>query len=353
MAGWPDPDQAVAERLEESLGDDVVGAARARSPILRFLVRRFASALVTLVVVSIVIFAATDAIPGSPAASILGKFATPSEVVVLDKRLGFEKPATTRYFDWVGGLLQGTLGNSAVGLAQGQRSAPIWPLIRGRLANTLTLTLLTTLLVVPLALLLGSAAAIKVDRPLDHTITTVTLALIAMPEFVVGALLILLFFVALRWLDPTSLIPPGSPAITHPALLVLPVTTLLATSVGWATRLVRAGMVEALQSDYVAAARLNGIAEWTVIRRYAMRNALAPSVQVFAITIQALFGGIVVVETIFSYPGLGQALVTAVLSHDSTLIESVAMLIATFYILVNVLADFIVLLLVPKLRTRA
>ena len=351
--GWSAPDSALSGSVNQAPAFDAGRVRRFRSPLARFIVRRLATALLTLVVVSMIIFGATDLIPGSPAASILGKFATRSELGVLDKRLGFDKPLTTRYVDWVGGLVQGSLGNSAVGLAQGERSAPIWPLIRGRLANTFTLTLLTALLVIPLALLLGSLAAIRFDRPLDHTISTVTLTLIAMPEFVVGSLLILLFFVLLHWLDPTSLIPPGSPAIKHVGLLILPVLTLLATSVGWATRLVRAGMIEALQSDYVTAARLNGVAEWTVIRRYALRNALAPSVQVFAITVQALFGGIVVVETIFSYPGLGQALVTAVMSHDSTLVESVAMLIAAFYIAINVAADFIVLLLVPKLRTRS
>lgn len=332
--------------LAESLGRP------GRHPLLHFAVRRISTGVLTLVMASIVIFLATDLIPGSPAASILGRFAPPHQLALLDKQLGFDKPLTTRYVDWVHGLFQGTLGNSAVEIARGAHSAPIWPLISGRLGNTLTLTALTTLLVIPLALLIGTMAALRLDRPLDHAISTVTLTLIAMPEFVVGALFILLFFVTLHWLDPTSLIPPGSPAITHIGLLVLPVLTLLATSVGWSTRLVRAGMVETLQSDYVTAARLNGIAEGTVIRRYALRNALAPSVQVFALTVQALFGGIVVVETIFSYPGLGQELINAVMTHDSTMVQSVAMLIAAFYIAVNVLADFVVVLLVPKLRTR-
>jgi peptide/nickel transport system permease protein len=163
--------------------------------------------------------------------------------------------------------------------------------------------------------------------------------------------LILLFFSVLHWLQPVSLIPPGSPAAAHPNLLVLPVLTLLATSVAWTTRLVRAGMVEVLDSDFVQMARLQGLREPLVVRRYAMRNALAPSVQVFAVSIQALFGGVIVTEVLFSYPGLGAQLVNAVEAHDTTLVQGIALVIATFYILVNVIADVVVVALVPRLRT--
>ncbi len=315
------------------------------------MVRRTVAGLLTLLVATVLIFLATDLLPGSPAAAVLGKYSTPAEIHALDKHLGYDQPLAVRYLDWLDGLAHGKLGNSAVGLAQGEPAAPIWPLIRSRLLNTLTLTLLATALLIPISLVLGSLAALRVGRFTDHAISTVTLALISMPEFVIGSLLILLFFVALNWLPPVSFIAPGSLAITHPTELVMPVLTLLATSVAWTTRLVRSGMVDVLDSDYVQMARLNGLAEPRVIRRYALRNALAPSVQVFAIAVQALFGGVIVVEVVFSYPGLGKGLVDAVMIHDNPLIQSIALLIGAFYILVNVLADILVVVLVPKLRT--
>ena len=203
----------------------------------------------------------------------------------------------------------------------------------------------------PLALFFGTWAALRAGRLTDHTISTGLLATISLPEFVTGTLLVLVFFSVLGWLQPVSFIPPGSPAIEHPKLLVLPVLTLLAASVAWAARLVRAGVIETLGSEYVQAARLNGLSERRIIRRYALRNALAPSVQVFAVSIQALFGGVIVTEVLFSYPGLGAQLVNAVEAHDTTLVQGIALVIATFYILVNVIADVVVVALVPRLRT--
>ncbi|HEY1366399.1 MAG TPA: ABC transporter permease [Gaiellaceae bacterium] len=323
-----------------------------RRRLARFVARRVLTGILTLFVASILIFAATDLLPGSPASNALGKFATKPQIAALDRKLGYDHPLPVRYLNWLGGVVHGDLGDSAIGIAQGSASAPIWPLIRDRLFNTLTLAITTAILLVPISLLLGAWAALRVNRPADHAISTTTLALIALPEFVVGTLLILLFFTVLHWLQPVSLIPPGSPAVAHPNLLVLPVLTLLATSVAWTTRLVRAGMVEVLDSDFVQTARLQGLREPLVVRRYAMRNALAPSVQVFAVSIQALFGGVIVTEVVFSYPGLGKELVDAVLIHDTPLVQSIALLIATFYILVNVVADIVVVLLIPKLRTQ-
>jgi peptide/nickel transport system permease protein len=298
------------------------------------------------------IFAATDLLPGSPGGNALGKFATPAETTVLNKKLGYDHPLPVRYLNWLKGVLRGDLGKSSIGVAQGG-SAAIWPLIHNRLLDTLTLALIATILLVPASLILGTYAALHSGRAVDHAISTSTLALISLPEFVIGTLGILLFFSVLGWLQPVSLIPPGDPAISHLDLLVLPVLTLLASSVAWTTRLVRAGMIEVLESDYVQMARLNGLPERLVISRYALRNALAPSVQVFAVSIQALFGGVIVTEVVFSYPGLGKELVDSVQIHDTTLVQSIALLIATFYILINVVADVVVVLLVPRLRAQA
>lgn len=319
--------------------------------LLRFFVRRLGTAILTLLAASILIFCATNLLPGSPAANALGKFATPSEVTALNKKLGFDHPVPVLYVRWLGKAVRGDLGDSATLTAQTGAPVPIWPLIRARFLNTLTLALLATLLLVPLALVLGASAALRAGKFTDHSLSTITLALISLPEFVVGTLLIGIFFSALHLLVPLSLIPPGTAAISKPLLLIMPVLTLLATSVAWSARLVRAGMLEVLDSEYVQTARLHGLSEGRVITRYALRNAVAPAVQVFAVSIQSLFGGVIVTEVVFSYPGLGAQLVNAVLSHDTTLVQGIALLIAIFYILVNVIADVLVVALVPKLRT--
>ena len=326
-------------------------AHRRRAPLARFFLRRAATGVLTLLVASMLIFAATDLLPGSPASNALGKFATPEDTRALNEKLGFDHPLPVRYWNWLSGAVEGDLGDSAVGTANSGTPAPIWPLIHDRLLNSLTLAITAAILLVPLSLLFGTISALKAGRLTDHTISTSLLALISLPEFVAGTLLLLVFFTLLHWLQPNSFIPPGSPAIDHPALLVLPVLTLLAASVAWAARLVRAGMIDVLDSEYVQAARLNGLQEGRIVWRYGLRNALAPSVQVFAVSIQALFGGVIVTEVLFSYPGLGAELVNAVEGHDTTLVQGIALLIATFYILVNVVADVLVVALVPRLRT--
>jgi peptide/nickel transport system permease protein len=209
------------------------------------------------------------------------------------------------------------------------------------------------ILLIPLSLLFGLIAGLRAGGWQDHLISTLTMIFMALPEFVVGSILVVVFSVALAVLPPVSLLAPGATALAHPNLLVLPVLTLLAVSVAWTIRLVRVGTIEVLKMDYVQMARLQGIAERKVLRRYVLRNALAPSVQIFALSIQYLFGGVIVTESVFSYPGLGKQLVSAVQSHDDTQVQAIAIILATIYILINIFADLLVVVLVPKLRTQA
>jgi peptide/nickel transport system permease protein len=331
--------------------EPTVSAGRASHPLRRFLVRRLAQGLLTLVVASIVVFAATSAIPGSPATAILGRNADPKAVAAINHRLGFDKPIVDRYANWLGDALQGNLGNSAVEIAQGATSAPIWPIIRSPLADTTTLALVTILLLIPISLILGVWSGLKAGRWQDHVIATVTLVLIAMPEFVIGSLLIAILFVATHLLPPVSIISPGVFPLLHPNILVMPVLTLLAVSVAWTVRLIRVGTIEVLQTDYVQMARLHGIRERKVLRRYVLRNALAPSIQIFALSIQYLFGGVIITETVFNYPGIGSQLVAATTSHDNTEVQAITLILAAIYILINIVADLLVMMLVPKLRT--
>jgi peptide/nickel transport system permease protein len=326
--------------------------SRQRHPLTWFLVKRLGAAAATLLVVSILVFAGTELLPGDPAGAILGRNATPENLAELQARMGLDRPAVERYGDWLGGLLTGDLGNSAAGYAQGTELS-IWGDVKGNLWNSFALAAITAVLLVPLALLFGVLASLRAGRASDHGISLTSLAISSLPEFVLGSLLILGFFSWLDVLPPVSLIAPGTSPFAEPAKLVLPVLTLLGVTCAASIRMVRAGMVETLAADYVHMARLNGFRERLVIWRYALRNALAPSVQVFAQNIQYLIGGIIVTEYLFAYPGIGIELVNAVAIRDTRAVQSIAIFIAAFYVLLNLIADLVVVLLVPKLRTGA
>ncbi len=324
---------------------------RREHPVLLFVARRLAAAIATLLIVSILVFVGTEVLPGDAAGAVLGRNATPAQVEEMRALMGLDRPAPERYLDWLGGVLTGDLGNSAAGFAAGGVS-PIWEEISGKIANSFALAGITAALMIPLSLLLGIVAAVRAGRALDHAISISSLAIISLPEFIIGSLLILVFFSWLDLLPPVSLIAPDTNPLTQPDVLVLPVLTLLGASLAASIRMVRAGMVEALNAEYVTMARLNGFRERMVVTRYALRNALAPSVQVLAQNIQYLVGGIVVTEYLFNYPGLGKELVDAVAIRDVREVQSVALLIAAFYVGLNIAADLLVVLLVPRLRTQ-
>jgi peptide/nickel transport system permease protein len=321
-------------------------------PVASFLARRLLAAAVTLFVVSVLIFLATNVLPGNAASVILGKQATGIQLRQLEHLMGLNRPLVVRYASWVGGFIRGNLGDSAAGYAAGGRIS-IWSLIHFKLVNSLLLAGITFVLAVPVSLLLGTVAAVRAGKPTDHGITIVSLALISLPEFVLGSLLILAFFSWLHVLPPVALFAPGVSPLSSPSALVLPVLTLLGVTVGAAVRMLRAGMFETLRSEYVEMARLHGLQERKVLLRYALRNGLGPSVQVFAQILQYLLGGIIVVEYLFAYPGLGAELVNAVSIRDVLEIEAITMIFATAFILINIFADLLVVMLVPKLRTGA
>jgi peptide/nickel transport system permease protein len=329
------------------------GETREVPPVLAFLARRLVGAALALFIASILIFAATSILPGDAASVVLGRGATPEAVQQLDRELNLDRPRAQQYVSWLAGFVHGDLGDSSVGLAQGAKHAPIWDLIANPVRNSLILALITAIFMIPLSLALGALSAVFAGKPIDHAISIGSLAAIALPEFVIGSLLIGVFFVWLDVLPPVAIIPPGDDPLSHPTKLILPVATLLLASLAASIRMVRAGMIEVLRTDYVQTARLNGLAERWVLWRYAMRNALAPSVQVLAQNLQWLIGGIIITEAVFAYPGIGTTLVTAVGNRDLTLVQSVAMLIAVVYVLLNLIADLIVFLLVPKLREPA
>jgi peptide/nickel transport system permease protein len=327
------------------------GRSRGSHPYVRFFVRRLLGALATLVVVSMLIFFTLNVLPGDVASRILGRTATPEALAALRHRLGLDRSAFTQYLDWIGGALHGDLGTPATAVARGNTEATVWAAISGPLSNSVYLAGIAVVLLIPLSLTLGAWAAVRAGKASDHVISVTALTFGSMPEFLTATLLVVVFFSWLDLLPPVVSISPGESPLAHPDQLVLPVATLLAVSLAFTIRMVRAGTIEALQQDYVAMARLNGVGEGRVIRRYALRNALAPSVQAIAQTITYLAGGIIITESVFNYPGIGRALIQAVNSRDVTTVAAITLILATFYVVINIVADFVVVLLVPKLRT--
>lgn len=324
---------------------------RSRHPVLRFIARRVAAGIATLLVASVLVFLATNALPGNVAEVVLGRHASPALVANLDRKLGLDRSLLARYGSWLGGLVHGDLGQSAVELANGAPSAPVSKIIGAPLVNSAVLAIGTVILLIPLSLLAGTIAAVRAGRASDYAVSYVSLVLGALPEFVLGTFLILVFFSELNLLPPVAGVPPGTSPLDNIDALILPIMTLLGVSVAFCARQVRAGVIEALRQDYVRMARLSGLPERRVRWRYALRNAIAPSVQTFAQAIQYVFGGIIVVEALFAYPGIGSLLVQAVTLRDVTEVQAIAIVLAAVYIVINILADLLVVFLVPKLRT--
>ena len=321
-------------------------------PVVAFVGRRVAQGLVLLILISMLIFGATNVLPGNVAETVLGKQATPAHVAILDKKLGLNRPLPVQYGSWVSGAVRGDFGRSAVAVAENNLGdSSVSGMIGVPLRNSAILALLATVVILPLALVLGTIAGVRAGGGLDYAISYPALLLGAFPEFVLGIALIAIFFTTLGWLVPVALVPPGSTPFSHPTSLILPVMTLAGVSVGWAARQVRAGMAEVMQRDYVMMARLAGIPRRRVLVKYALRNSLATTVQVMAQTMQYLLGGIVVVEVLFSYPGIGNLLDQSVQSRDTTVVQAIGLILAAIFIFINIAADLVVVLLVPKLRT--
>lgn len=326
-------------------------AGRRAHPVLAFLARRLVGAVATLLVASMLIFVATQLLPGDTASAVLGKAASPEAVAALRHRLGLDRSIVAQYADWLAHFVRGDLGDSAVALAGGAESAPVSAVIAGPLLNSATLALITLVLTIPLTLALGVFTGLRAGRTADHLLTTASLALVSVPEFVLASLLILVFFTGLQLLPPVALVAPGESPLADPTALVLPVLTLLIIGVAVGMRQVRAGVAEVARRQYVTMARLNGIAERRVVWRYIVRNSLAASVQMIAQNVQYLLGGIVLVEVVFAYPGVGKLLVDAVTARDFTEVQAITVLIGAFAVALNIVADLIVVFLVPQLRT--
>lgn len=311
-----------------------------------FIVRRLLLGLVTLWVTSVVIFAATQALPGDAARSILGRSATPESLAELRKQLGLDKPVLEQYWSWISGVFTGDLGTSLA------NSLPVTEVLGERLVYSLFLMLIAAVISVPLGILIGASSARHRDSAYDQVTSVTTLGLAALPEFVVGITLAVLFSTTVFHVLPSVIVTePGSRPWEYPKELILPVIVLVIAVVPYTARIMRASTVEILESDFVEMARLKGLPERRVLWRHAVPNALAPTFQVTALNLAYLAGGIVVVEAVFNYPGIGLLLVDSVRARDMPVVQAVALLIATLYVLLNLLADVATILVSPRLRT--
>jgi peptide/nickel transport system permease protein len=314
-------------------------------PIADLVIRRLAVGLLTLLVVSAVVFLATEVLPGNAAFAVLGRGANPTRLHALERRLHLNRGLADQYWIWLSGLFTGKLGTS---LANGQ---PVWALVKPRLINSAVLVFVTGLIGAIVGVVLGAAAALRKNGWFDHVTSVVALAVTSLPEFVVAiALIILASTVVFHWLPAVSLLAPGTYAWSQPKLLILPVATLVIVIIPYIFRMMRVSMIEALESDYVEMARLKGAPEWRIVLVHALPNALAPTIQVIGLNFLYLAGGVVVVEYVFNFPGIGQGLVFAVENRDIPVVQFIVVVLAAFYVLMNIITDVIALLATPRRR---
>ncbi len=326
-------------------GSDRLARLSRGHPVMRLVAVRIVLGVITLWLVSVVIFAATQALPGNAAYAVLGHSATPQRLHAVEAQLHLNRPLISQYGSWIGGVLHGNFGTS---LANGES---VSALIGSRIVNSAVLVVAAGVIGTLIAGLLGVLAAARRDRWFDHVASVVALAVTALPEFVVAIALVIVFSVlVLHALPAVSAIPPGSEPWQNLKELILPVATLAIVIAPYIFRMVRAAMIEALESDYVEMARLKGLRPRRVLLLHAFPNAIPPVIQVVGLNLLYLAGGIVVVEYIFNYPGVGAALVDAVSNRDIPTLQFIVLVLTTFYVFVNIVTDVIALLASPRRR---
>jgi peptide/nickel transport system permease protein len=308
--------------------------------LARYALRRLLLGVAQVVAVATLVFALTEALPGDAAVVLAGDIPDEERIAQIRSALELDRPAVERWAGWLTGLARGDLGASLVS------GRPVSGVLADGLPPTLVLAGLTLVLLVPISVAAGVAAAVRQGGLLDRALTTVTVALYSIPEFALGVVLVAVFAVRLGWFPPTAV---GAPAnlLQQPALLVLPVAVLLARPVCSISRLVRAGMIDALGSGYVAHARRMGLSGRRVLLTHALPNALAPGVQQLARTTDWLLGGVIVVESVFVIPGLGTLLNDSVAARDIPVIQALCVLFGTTTVVVNLVADLTAYRLTP------
>ncbi|MBI3673333.1 MAG: ABC transporter permease [Rhizobiales bacterium] len=317
-------------------------------PVLRTVLQRLGLGLLTLFVVSVVIFSSLILLPGGFAEAILGQGATPETVKAFNHEIGVDRPAIVRYVEWIGNILRGDFGYSYAGLG-GSIKRSVSEMIAPRLYNTFFLAIMTAIVAVPLSLFLGVMAALKRNSVFDRVVNSVTLTTIAMPEFFIAYVLMFFFAIRHRWFYSLSTVSDATPFLEHIYRAALPSITLTLVIVAHMMRMTRAAIINLLASPYIEMAQLKGVARRDVIIKHALPNAWAPIVTVVAFNLAYLVVGVVVVEVVYVYPGIGQLMVDSVSSRDMPVVQACALIFAATYILLNLSADVISIITNPRL----
>jgi len=309
----------------------------------RYILKRLGLTVITLVIVSFVVFAASQLLPGDVGRTILGPYASQQQVDALDKSLGNDKPLPVRYWNWASDFVKGDWGVSPV------QNVEVRPLVLGRLKNSLYLGAFAMVLIVPFSIFMGVVAALNYGKTADRAISIIGLSFIALPEFVIGVILIVVFAVQLGWF-PTSSQVPGTNPVDWFRQLLLPAIPIMFVLFGYISRMARTGTVDALQANYTRTAVLKGLPRRHVVTRHVVRNSMLPTITVVSVQVGYLVGGLLVVETLFAYPGIGQLTLESATGHDLPTLEACVLMIAIIYCFANLIADLAYGILNPRVR---
>ena len=310
----------------------------------QFILRRLLLMLFTLVMISLLVFSAIEIVPGDAAQMILRQQATPETLEALRARLGLDQPAYVRYLTWINGVARGDWGESLI------MNVPVGPLLAQRLRNSLALAVIVLLVANPLGILAGVIAGLNPGRWADHSITTFTLFAVSFPPFGTAIFLITVMASWLRWLPASSLIPPDANLWESARFLVLPVLTLTLGMLAHVARHTRSSLIDVMGSDYMRTAKSKGLPRRTTVFRHALRNALLPTISVVALNVGWLLSGVVLVESVFAYPGMGRLMLQAIQTRDLPVLQAVTLASAAIYALANLGADLLYRWLNPRLR---
>jgi peptide/nickel transport system permease protein len=321
-------------------------------PVMKTVLQRLGLGLLTLLAVSVIIFWSLELLPGGFAEAVLGQGATPEAVANFNKALGLDRPALTRYFEWIFGALKGDFGTSFAGAGSGWGATDVrevTTVIGPRLYSTFFLAALTAVIAIPIALALGLLCALYRNSWFDRITNATTLTTIASPEFLVAYVLIYVFAIQLRWFTPISMISTSTPFLEHVQKSILPALTLTLVIIAHMMRMTRASIIALLSSPYIEMARLKGLSPGQIILKHALPNAWAPIATVIAFNLAYLVVGVVVVEVVFNYPGIGKQMVDSVSTRDMPVAQACALIFAAVYILLNLLADIAAIVTNPRL----
>jgi peptide/nickel transport system permease protein len=312
--------------------------------MLRLIGRRLLLMIPTLILVSILVFALAEVLPGDVGRTILGPYATQEQVDILNQQMGVDRPLYERYFSWAGGFVTGDWGESLL------LKTAVFPTVMRALGNSLLLAGFALVIIVPTSILVGVFAGLRRDSGLDRAITVSTLSMTVIPEFVSGVILLYIFAVWLKWLPVTAMPPEGSNFFDRFYYLILPAIPLMFLELGYIARMARVGTVQVLAMPYIRTAVLKGLPRRRVIFGHVLRNAMVPTVTVIGSQVGWLIGGLVVIETLFVYPGIGKVMVDAAQYHDVVMLEASVLVVAVIYMIANLIADIVVALLNPRIR---